>query len=135
MAALKDPDSLADAPEYQDCRFDDLPRMGELVYERLTGQDIYKDQDLEQYQTLKAELARGIVYGKGINYPYDQADIPAYVPRLCAKYLTRKEIKDLSQSRYCTWNLADPDILAARQGPKSKRVTEKHTRRKCEHER
>ncbi len=133
MAALKDPDSLADAPDYQDYRFDGLPRMGELVYERLIGQDAYEDRDLERYQALKAELARGIVYGEGINYPYDQADIPAYVPRLCAKYLTRKEVKNLSQSQHCTWNLADPDILAARQGQKCKRVAGKNARRKLEH--
>ena len=107
--------------------------MGELVYERLIGQDAYEDRDLERYQALKAELARGIVYGEGINYPYDQADIPAYVPRLCAKYLTRKEVKNLSQSQHCTWNLADPDILAARQGQKCKRVAGKNARRKLEH--
>lgn len=135
MAALKDPDSLADAPEYHNCRFDSLPYMGDHAYEELTGRNTYEDFDPEQYRTLKVELARDIVYGEGINYPYDLADIPTYVPRLCARYLTPEEIKGLAQSRHCTWNLTDPDILAARRGPKSNRVTRKNTRRRREHER
>ena len=135
LAALADPDSLAGAADYQDQRFDFLPFVGDCAYEELTDRGAYQDFDPAEYQALKEELARDIVYGEGINYPYDQMDLPAYVPRLCAKYLTRKEIKDLSQSRYCTWNLTDPDILAARREPKSSRVTGKNARRKREHER
>ena len=41
MAALKDPDSLVDAPDYQDQRFDCLPHMGERAYEELTGRSTY----------------------------------------------------------------------------------------------
>lgn len=135
LAALADPDSLAGAADYQDQRFDFLPFVGDCAYEELTGRGAYQDFDPAEYQTLKAELARDVVYGEGINYPYDLADIPAYVPRLCARYLTPEKIKGLAQSRHCTWNLTDPDILAARQGPKSSRVTRKNTRRRREHER
>lgn len=135
LAALADPDSLAGAADYQDQRFDFLPFVGDCAYEELTGRGAYQDFDPVEYQALKAELAQDVVYGEGINYPYDLADIPAYAPRLCAKYLTPKEIRDLAQSRYCTWNLTDPDILAARRGPKSSRVTRKNTRRRREHER
>lgn len=123
MAALKDPDSLADAPNYQDQRFDSLPHMGDHAYEELTGREAFQDFDPDQYQALKAELEKEIVYGDGINYPYDQADIPAYVPRLCAKYLTPEEIKELAQSRYSTWNPTDPEIQSLRQnGKKSEKV-------------
>ena len=123
MAALKDPNSLADAPPYHDCQFDSLPHMGDYAYEELTGREVFRDFDPAQYSVLKEELEKDIVYGDGINYPYDQADIPAYVPRLCAKYLTPEEIKELAQSRYSTWNPTDPEIQSLRQnGKKSERV-------------
>ena len=123
MAALKDPNSLADAPPYHDCQFDSLPHMGDYAYEELMGREVFQDFDPAQYSALKEELEKDIVYGDGINYPYDQADIPAYVPRLCAKYLTPEEIKELAQSRYSTWNPTDPEIQSLRQnGKKSEKV-------------
>jgi hypothetical protein len=123
MAALKDPDSLADAPEYHSCQFDSLPHMGDYAYEELTGREMFQDFDPAQYSALKEELEKDIVYGDGINYPYDQADIPAYVPRLCAKYLTPEEIQDLAQSRHSTWNPTDPEIQSLRRnGKKSEKV-------------
>lgn len=135
LAALADPDSLSDVPTYRDCFFESLSCVGDYAYEKLTGRDAYQNFDPTEYQALKAELARDVVYGEGINYPYDQADIPTYVPRLCAKYLTPEGIKALAQSRYCTWNLTDPDILAARRESKSSRVTGRNARRRREHER
>ena len=123
MAALKDPNSLADAPPYHDCQFDSLPHMGDYAYEELTGREVFQDFDPAQYSALKEELEKDIVYGDGINYPYDQADIPAYVPRLCAKYLTPEEIKELAQSHYSTWNPTAPEIQSLRQnGKKSEKV-------------
>ena len=123
MAALKDPDSLADVLSYQDYRFDSLPHMGDYAYEELTGREVFQNFDPAQYSALKEELEKDILYGDGINYPYDQADIPAYVPRLCAKYLTPEEIKELAQSRYSTWNPTDPEIQSLRQnGKKSEKV-------------
>ena len=123
MAALKDPDSLADAPEYHSCQFDSLPHMGDYAYEELTGREMFQDFDPAQYSALKEELEKDIVYGDGINYPYDQADIPAYVPRLCAKYLTPEEVQDLAQSRHSTWNPTDPEIQSLRRnGKKSEKV-------------
>lgn len=122
MAALKDPDSLASMVDCQDFLFDGLARMGDLAYERLTGQLACQDFDPGQYQALEAELKRGIEYGEGINYPYDQADLPAYVPKLCAKYLAPGQIRELAQTRGCTWNLNSAEIQAARRGQKSRRV-------------
>ena len=50
MAALKDPDSLAGAPDYLDHRFDSLPHMGDLAYEELTGRNTYEDFDKARYR-------------------------------------------------------------------------------------
>ncbi len=115
MAALKDPDSLADAPDYQDQRFDCLPHMGERAFEELTGRDIYEDFDPAGYDALKAELKKDIVYGDGIGYPYGWWDVPAYLPRLCAKYMTPAELARRAEGREDTWNLTNPEIRQARQ--------------------
>lgn len=123
MAALKDPDSLADAPSYRDQQFDSLAHMGDYAYEELTGRLAYQDFDVPQYQALTAELKKDIVYGEGIGYPYDWADAPAYLPRLCAKYLSAERLElNMTSDRYA-WNLNDPDIQKARSSvKKSKKV-------------
>ncbi|MCI8538488.1 MAG: DUF4240 domain-containing protein [Oscillospiraceae bacterium] len=87
MAALKDPDSLTEAPDYRDQRFDCLPHMGERAYEELTGREVYEDFDPARYDALKRSLKQDIVYGDGIGYPYDAADVLAYLPRLCQRYM------------------------------------------------
>ncbi len=136
MAALKDPDSLADAPDYTDCRYDSLPCIGGHAYEELTGQDVYQDFDPEQYRTLKEELKKDIVYGDGIGYPYDQKDIPKYVPRLCAKYMTAEEVRACLDSQGSTWNPTVPEIQTARRiAQKSKRVTGQKVQRSNRNER
>ena len=110
MAALKDPDSLSEAPYYQDQRFDGLPHMGGIVYKKLTGREIYEDFDPAGYNALKAELKKDIVYGDGIGYPYDSADVPAYLPRLCRRYMPEQgKTVDIG-----TWNLNSREIRAAR---------------------
>lgn len=125
MAALKDPDTLADAPPYHDFRYDSLPLMGDYAYEELTGQNAFEDFDPDQYHALKAELKKDIVYGDGIGYPYDAADVPAYLPRLCQEYgppdETRSDVINIG-----TWNLDCPEIKTARETvQKSKRVRQK----------
>lgn len=64
MAALRDPDSLADAPDYQNCRFDTLPHMGDLAYEELTG----RREAIINYYSINEELARR---AKEMNSFYD----------------------------------------------------------------
>lgn len=123
MSALKDPDSLADAPDYHECQYDSLPYMGDYAYEELTGKNTSEDFDPNQYQALKAELKKGIMYGDGIGYPYDLKDIPKYIPRLCAKYMTAEEVRACTESQGSTWNLTVPEIQAARMTVrKSKKV-------------
>lgn len=114
MAALKDPDSLADAPPYQDFQFDDLAYMGRFAYEQLLGRDIYQDFSSDLYRTLTAEITPDIVYGKGIGYPYTWSEAAAYLPRLCAKYLTPEELDRRIRLHNDTWNVSCPTIKLAR---------------------
>ena len=114
MAALKDPDSLADAPDYQDQRFDCLPHMGERAFEELTDRDIYEDFDPAGYDALKAELKKEIVYGDGIGYPYTWSEAAAYLPKLCAKYMTPEELLCHIRQYNDTWNITSPEIQKAR---------------------
>ena len=116
MAALKDPDSLADAPDYQDQRFVCLPHMGDRAYEELTGREIYEEFDPARYDALKAELKKDIMYGDGIGYPYDATDVPAYLPRLCQRYMPEGV-------NIGAWNGNSLEIRAARAtAQKSKKI-------------
>ena len=116
MAALKDPDSLADAADYQDQRFACLPHMGDRAYEELTGREIYEEFDPARYDALKAELKKDIVYGDGIGYPYNATDVPAYLPRLCQRYMP-------GGVNIGAWNGNSLEIRAARAAAqKSKKV-------------
>lgn len=123
MAALKDPDSLVDAPDYNDCLFDSLPYMGDSAYEELTGRSTYQDFDPAQYHALKEELKKDIVYGEGIGYPYTWSEAAAYLPKLCAKYMDPEELAWLIGQHNDTWNVTSPEIQEARRtAQKSKKV-------------
>ena len=126
MAALADPDSLADAPDYRDQRFVCLPRMGDRAYEELTGREIYEDFDPAGYSALKGLLKQDIVYGEGIGYPYGWWDVPAYLPRLCAKYMTPEKLTQLAEGRVDTWNLSSLEVRAARaNAQKSRKIKDR----------
>ena len=66
MAALKDPDTLADAADYRKRPFDPLVYMGKSAYQKLTGQPIHRIFNPAEARELKVELARDIVYGEGV---------------------------------------------------------------------
>ena len=114
MAALKDPDSLANAPPYQESEFDGLAYAGGVAYEQLTGRDTFQDFDVAEYRALAAELKQDIVYGDGIAYPYTWSQAAAYLPDLCKKYLTPEELDQRIQQRDDTWNVSSPVIRLAR---------------------
>lgn len=114
MAALKDPDSLADVPVYGGCCFETLSYVGDYAYEKLTGQDSYDRFNLGAYQALVEELKKDIVYGKGIDYPYTWSETAAYLPRLCAKHMTPEELAWRINCHNDTWNVTSPDIQSAR---------------------
>ena len=86
LAALKDPDSLADVEPYGDCRFECLAYVGDYAYERLTGRSAYDDIDHTAFDELKRELGKEITYKDGIQYPREPWDLPAFLPKLCVRY-------------------------------------------------
>lgn len=116
MAALADPDSLADGPSYLDKQFNRLAYVGGEVCEDLTGESCEWMAGDYTCSALRDELRRGIVYDKGIGYPYDWPDVPKYVPRLYQKYLVEQKHQWYScyTARVNTWNLDNPSVSAAR---------------------
>lgn len=123
MAALKDPDSLADVPAYGGCCFESLSYVGDYAYEKLTGRDSYERFDRKAYQALVEELKQDIVYDEGIEYPYTWSETAAYLPRLCAKYMTPEELAWRIRQRDDTWNTTSPNIQQARAAAqKSKKI-------------
>lgn len=114
LAALKDPDSLADIPLYEHGSFPSLSCIGESAYEKMTGKSTYADHDPDGHSELKAELELDIKYGDGIGYPYKWKDIAVYLPRLCAKYVPPQELEKRVRVNRDTWNTTNPDIKNAR---------------------
>lgn len=125
MAALRDPDSLADAPDYRDCLFDALPYMGNVAYEELTGRNTYEDHDPAGFHALKAELKKDIVYGDGIGYPYTWSEAAVYLPRLCAKHMTPEELVWRIKYHNDTWNVTSPEIQTVRATEKKSKKIKK----------
>lgn len=62
---------------------------------------------------LLLELKRDIVYGEGIGYPYEWEEMAEYLPRLCGKYLTAKELAHKIKTE-AAWNPGHPEIQALR---------------------
>lgn len=124
LAALKDPDSLADVRACAEdrCRFEALLYVGDMAYERLTGRHAYDDVTSTVQQKLEVELQKDIVYGAGIEYPYEWSEVAAYLPRLTAQHLTPKELRACI-CRGHLWNHDDPGIQKARaEAPKKKKT-------------
>ena len=125
MAALKDPDSLANVLVYGNCRFESLPYVGDMAYERLTGGRAYDDMDPDAHQQLVAGLRQEIVYGEGIGYPHEWSEVAAYLPRLTAQHLTPEELRSCIRRGHL-WDHGNPDIQKARAAaPKKKTKTSK----------
>lgn len=123
MAALKDPDSLADIPAYGGCCFETLSYVGSYAYEKLTGHGSYTVFDHDAYQAVVEELRKDIVYGEGINYPYTWSETAAYLPKLCAKHMTPEELAWCIKYSNDTWNMSSPAVKKARAtAPKSKKI-------------
>ena len=122
LAALKDPDSLADIPDHENCQFMALPYVGDMAYERLRGRMPHVDMDPDAHRRLTAELKKGIVYGAETGYPHEWSEIAAYLPRLTARHTTPEELRARGR-RGRLWNHGDPDIQKARAAaPKKKKA-------------
>ena len=123
MAALKDPDSLADVPTDRDCYCETLCYVGSYAYEELTGRDINQDFDPDISRALTEQIKPDIVYGEGIGYPYTWSETAAYLPKLCAKYMEPEELAWRIGQHNDTWNVTSLEIQEARKtAQKSKKV-------------
>jgi len=137
LAALKDPDSLADVPLYGRGCFEAMAYLGDSAYEKLTGKHTYNNVDPVAYEKLKLELAQDIVYGDGIGYPYKWKELADYLPRLCAQYMQPQALARLVRQDADLWNAASSYIQNARRTEsKSERVrsrpSKKATRKRGE---
>ena len=118
LAALADPDSLADVEAYGGCQFEELPYTGNETMKYLTGKDIYENTDPDAYKALVAELKKDITYGEGVDYPYEWDEVEEYLPRLCEKYLEPGAVEFHLKSHHTIWFSDCPDIQKAREsGP------------------
>ena len=123
MAALKDPDSLADVPTDGDCCCETFCYVGSYAYEELTGRDINQDFDPDISRALTEQIKPDIVYGEGIGYPYTWSETAAYLPKLCAKYMEPEELAWRIGQHNDTWNVTSLEIQEARKtAQKSKKV-------------
>ena len=90
MAALDDPDSLAELPVCKNYWFPDIAYVGDTVYHRITGKDNGGYPDRETFDALKEELKKDIIYGDGVGYPHTWSEAAVYLPRLVRQiYATR----------------------------------------------
>ena len=123
MAALKDPDSLADVPANGDYCCETLCYAGSYAYEQLTGRSIDEDFDPDVSHAVSEKIKPDIEYGDGIEYPYTWSETAAYLPRLCAKYLKPEELAWRIKYHNDTWNITSPEIQMVRAtAQKSKKI-------------
>lgn len=128
MAALADPDSLADVEPYADCFFETAGYVGAYAYKRLTGEYAFEHLDYDYLLALENELVKDIHYKEGSEYPRDWKALPAFIPRLCAKYPYQEEL----QQEGCNWNCdlkEIRDLLAAGRKFDSEHGNKKKSRR------
>lgn len=118
LAALADPDSLADVEPYGGCQFESFSYVASEVLNTLTSGDAYDSMDPDGFDALILELAKGIQYGEGIDYPYEWDELERYLPRLCEKYLEPGTVEFMLDQGETIWFLDNEDIKAAREnGP------------------
>ena len=86
LAALKDPDSLADVEPYGNCCFESLTYVGDAAYRQLTGENINENADPAAKEKQKDIQEADIIYREDIRFPRPSRALPAAYPRLCAKY-------------------------------------------------
>lgn len=125
LAALADPDSLADVEAYGGCQFEELTYAGSMALDCLTGQDAWERTDTARYEALVEELRQDITYGAVIGYPCEWDEIETYLPRLCGKYLEPGTARFMAEHGRTLWNHSSEGIREARAGgPPSQRGPE-----------
>lgn len=127
LAALADPDSLADVEPYGGCQFESFSYVASKVLNTLTGRGAYVA--LADFDTLVLELAKGIQYGEGIDYPYEWDELERHFPRLCEKYLEPGTVEFMMDQGETIWFLDNEDIKAAREnGPPQQNASQVNIR-------
>ena len=116
FAALADPDSLADVEAYGGWQVEELTYVGNEALEAMTGQYAYENTDAAEYGILLEELRQDVVYGTGIQYPYEWDEIAGRFPRLCEKYLAPGTIESMLRSNRTIWLQSSKAIQEAREG-------------------
>lgn len=125
LAALADPDSLADVEAYGGCQFEELTYAGSMALDCLTGKDAFECTDTARYEALVEELRQDITYGAVIGYPCEWDEIETYLPRLCEKYLEPGTARFMRENGRTLWNHSSEGIREARAGgPPSQRGPE-----------
>lgn len=108
MAALENPDSLAEVEQYGDCEFEMLSYVGNDAYVELTGRDAYEDYTAEMRDQMLAEVSGGIKYHPMIEYPLEIRDAVAVYPKLGDRFVTRYGIQCFFMGS--TWNTSLPGM-------------------------
>lgn len=116
MAALADPDSLADVEPYGGCQFEELTYAGDKALNTIMGTSAYDGTAPEVYDALVEELRRDIAYGEGVRYPYEWDEIETYFPRMCARYLEPGTVEFMLKYNRTMWFADNPYIQQAREG-------------------
>ena len=114
LTALADPDSLADVEPYGGCQFESFSYVASEVLNTLTGGDAYDSMDPDGFDALVLELAKGIQYGVGIDYPYEWDELEQHFPRLCEKYLEPGTVEFMLDRGETIWFPDNEDIKEAR---------------------
>ena len=112
LAALADPDSLADVEPYGGCQFESFSYVASKVLNTLTGRGAYVA--LADFDALVLELSKGIQYGEGIDYPYEWDELERHFPRLCGKYLEPGTVEFMLDHGETIWFPDNKDIKEAR---------------------
>ena len=112
LAALADPDSLADVEPYGGCQFESFSYVASKVLNTLTGRGAYVA--LADFDALVLELSKGVQYGEGIDYPYEWDELERHFPRLCGKYLEPETVEFMLDHGETIWFPDNEDIKEAR---------------------
>ena len=108
MAALENPDSLAEVEQYGDCEFEMLSYVGNDAYNELTGRDVYEDYTAEMRNQMLAEVSGEIKYHPMIEYPLEIRDAVAVYPELGDRFVTRYGIQCFFMGS--VWNTSLPGM-------------------------
>lgn len=118
LAALANPDSLADVESYGNCQFEEISYVGDRALTILTGKSAYDGITPKEYTKIKEELQQDITFGEGLWYPYEWDEIEIRFPCLCAKYLDPGTVEFKLKNNQTMWLSNNPNIRKARQdGP------------------